>query len=95
MNFFLLIFIFFFLFYFLNNLLKRFKSLSNYKGQNHQKFFGVKNIPLSGGIFFIVSVVSLFYFYKIDFLLSLFLFSIFCIGLFQIQIFYLLQNLDF
>tara|TARA_B100000902_G_C27210515_1_gene864098 strand:- start:186 stop:1220 length:1035 start_codon:yes stop_codon:yes gene_type:complete len=80
MNFFFLIFIFFFLFYFLNNLLKRFKSLSNYKGQNHQKFFGVKNIPLSGGIFFIVSVVSLFYFYKIDYLLTLFLFSIFCIG---------------
>jgi UDP-N-acetylmuramyl pentapeptide phosphotransferase/UDP-N-acetylglucosamine-1-phosphate transferase len=80
MNLFFLIFIFFFLFYFLNNLLKRFNSLSNYKGRNHQKFFGVKNTPLSGGIFFIVSIVSLFYFYKIDYLLTLFLFLIFFIG---------------
>jgi UDP-N-acetylmuramyl pentapeptide phosphotransferase/UDP-N-acetylglucosamine-1-phosphate transferase len=44
----------------------------------HQKFLGSKNIPLSGGIFLIFSVLLLINSY--NFLLCIFIFLIFCIG---------------
>ncbi len=78
MNFFFLIFISFFGFYLLNNYFKNRNLLVNYKGQKHQKFLGSKNIPLSGGIFLVFSIILLFNNY--NFFLCLFIFLIFCIG---------------
>jgi UDP-N-acetylmuramyl pentapeptide phosphotransferase/UDP-N-acetylglucosamine-1-phosphate transferase len=77
MNFFL-IFISFILFYFLNNYLKDRNLIINYKGQKHQKFLGSKDIPLSGGIFLVYSIIVLFSYY--NFFLSFFIFLIFCVG---------------
>ncbi len=78
MNFFFVIFISFILFYFLNDYLKNTNILVNYKGQKHQKFLGSKDIPLSGGIFLVYSIILLFSYYNI--FLSLFIFLIFCVG---------------
>ena len=36
----------------INSLLKKYTLISNYSGENHQRFAGNKIIPLSGGIFF-------------------------------------------
>ena len=78
MNFFFVIFISFIVFYFLNDYLKNRNILVNYKGQKHQKFLGSKDIPLSGGIFLVFSIIVLFNSY--NFFLSLFIFLIFCVG---------------
>ena len=78
MNFFFVIFISFIIFYFLNDYLKNRNILVNYKGQKHQKFLGSKDIPLSGGIFLVFSIIVLFNSY--NFFLSLFCFLIFCVG---------------
>jgi len=77
MNYFI-IFLSFLGFYFLNNLIRKKKYLQNYKGEMHQKFLGSKNIPLSGGIFLIFSLLLLINSY--NFLLCIFIFLIFCIG---------------
>ena len=69
------------IFYFLNNYISKFNFLSNYKGQIHQKFSGLKNIPLTGGIFFTLSSVILFYSY--NYFLCIFLISIFLVGFFS------------
>ena len=73
-----IIFLSFLGFYFLNNLIRKKKYLQNYKGEMHQKFLGSKNIPLSGGIFLIFSLLLLINSY--NFLLCIFIFLIFCIG---------------
>ena len=78
MNFFFLISISFILFYFLNDYLKSRNFLVNYKGQKHQKFLGSRDIPLTGGIFLVFSIIVLFSYY--NFFLSFFVFLIFCVG---------------
>ena len=78
MIFFLFTFFSIFIFYFINNHIRNLKFLPNYKGQKHQKFSGLKNIPLSGGVFFTFTSIILFYSY--NYVFSLFLLSIFVIG---------------
>jgi UDP-N-acetylmuramyl pentapeptide phosphotransferase/UDP-N-acetylglucosamine-1-phosphate transferase len=46
-------------FFFINNYIKKFAILLNFKGQKHQKFSGMRNIPLSGGIFLTFSILLL------------------------------------
>ena len=81
MLFFLFIFTSIIIFYFINNYISKFNFLLNYKGQLHQKFSGLKNIPLTGGIFLTFSSVFLFYSY--NYLLSIFLIFFFLIGFFS------------
>ena len=52
----------------------------NYSGDDHQSFSNAGNIPLTGGIFLIFSVV---FFFKNDLILVFFLCSIFLIGFFS------------
>ncbi len=65
-------------FFFINSYLKNFSFLQNYKGQKHQKFSGLKNTPLTGGIFLTFSSCVLFYPHNNIF--SLFLLLIFIVG---------------
>jgi len=65
--------------YFTNNLIQKLNILINYRGYTHQKFSGFKNVPLSGGIFFVFFVLTIFFSY--NFFLSFFIFLIFCVGL--------------
>ena len=46
-------------FFFINNYIKKFVLFLNFKGQKHQKFSGMRNIPLSGGIFLTFSILLL------------------------------------
>ena len=46
--------------YFLRFILKK-KYLSNYTGDNHQLFSNKKNIPLVGGIFLVIPIISINY----------------------------------
>ena len=46
-------------FFFINDYIKKYDFLLNFKGQKHQKFSGEKNIPLSGGIFLTFSLLLL------------------------------------
>ena len=78
MIFFLFTFFSIFIFYFINNYIRNVNFLPNYKGQKHQKFSGLKNIPLSGGVFLTFSSIILFFSY--NYVFSLFLLSIFGIG---------------
>ena len=78
MIFFLFTFFSIFIFYFINNHIRNLNFLPNYKGQKHQKFSGLKNIPLSGGVFLTFSSIILFFSY--NYVFSLFLLSIFGIG---------------
>ena len=78
MIFFLITFFLIFVFYFINNYIRNLNFLPNYKGQRHQKFLGLKKIPLSGGIFLVFSSAILFYSY--NYIFSLFLLFIFGIG---------------
>jgi UDP-N-acetylmuramyl pentapeptide phosphotransferase/UDP-N-acetylglucosamine-1-phosphate transferase len=78
MEFFLLTLISIFIFYIINDRIKDFNFLKNYKGQKHQKFSGLRNIPLSGGIFLTFS--SMIYFYSLNYILSLFILLIFIVG---------------
>ena len=78
MIFFLFTFFSIFIFYFINNYIRNLNFLPNYKGQKHQKFSGLKNIPLSGGVFLTFSSIILFFSY--NYVFSLFLLSIFGIG---------------
>ena len=81
MNFFLITFFLIIIYYFINIFIKKENYLPNYNGQKHQKISGLKNIPLTGGIFITLSFLVLFYSYDI-FLCSLIL-SIFSIGFFS------------
>ena len=83
MELFLIITLFFFIFYFINEKLKKLNFLANYRGQKHQKFIGIKNIPLSGGIFLVISIIILFLYYDYNYFLLLFLFLIFSVGFFS------------
>ncbi len=66
--------------YYLNTIIFKINRLSNYKGYKHQKFVGFKNVPLSGGFYFVISCIILFYFSNYNHFLSLFLFLIFVVG---------------
>ena len=57
---------YFFLLYFLTIIFfaiyfKKKKYLSNYSGDNHQLFTNEKNIPLVGGIFLVIPILSINY----------------------------------
>lgn len=78
MSYYIIIFLLFIVFYIINNFLKKKKFINNYQGKKHQKFLGSKNIPLSGGIFLIISFSILFNTYNL--LLFFFLLVIFLIG---------------
>ena len=57
----IIIIISFLFFIFFNNLLNKKKFLLNYSGSIHQKFSGITNVPLTGGIFiFFFNFISLF-----------------------------------
>ena len=51
--------------------IKKENYLPNYNGQKHQKISGLKNIPLTGGIFITLSFLVLFYSYDLDLLFLL------------------------
>jgi len=68
------------LIYNLNKLIIKINRLSNYKGYKHQKFVGFKNVPLSGGLYLVLSCIILIYFGNYNNLLSIFLFLIFIAG---------------
>ena len=57
----------------INSLLKKYTLISNYSGENHQRFAGNKIIPLSGGIFLsffcILIFIDNFTFFSVFFLL--------------------------
>ena len=57
----------------LTNLLKK-RYLLNYSGDIHQKFLGKKSVPLTGGIYYIFSILL---FYQ-NYLLNFFIFNFFC-----------------
>lgn len=65
--------------YFTNNLIQKLNILINYRGYKHQKFSGFKYVPLSGGVFFVFFVLTIFS--SDNFFLSFFIFLIFCVGL--------------
>ena len=66
------------MFLFINNYIKRFNLLSNYKNQKHQKFSGIKNMPLSGGIFLTFSILLILN--SQNYIFSLFVLLIFFTG---------------
>ena len=68
---FIIIIISFLCFIFLNNFLTKKKFLLNYSGSVHQKFSGLTNVPLTGGIFIFFSILY-FYFYEIENIIYLF-----------------------
>jgi UDP-N-acetylmuramyl pentapeptide phosphotransferase/UDP-N-acetylglucosamine-1-phosphate transferase len=43
--------------FYINSFLKKKKIISNYLGNNHQKFLGEKSIPLAGGIYLIIFII--------------------------------------
>ena len=78
MIFFLTTFFLILVFYFINIYIKKLNCIPNYKGQKHQKFSGLKTVPLTGGIF--LSFSSIFLFYVYDPIFSLFILFIFILG---------------
>ena len=75
------ILIFFLITTVLSTISNRFKFLSNFSGDFHQKFLNEKETPLIGGILFLLSLLYLFY--EKNFFLSLSIFFIFCAGFFS------------
>ena len=75
----IIIIIGFVFFSFLNNFLIKKKILLNYSGSIHQKFSGLTNVPLTGGIFIFLSILYLYY-NEIDTIIYLFSF-LFILGL--------------
>ena len=69
------------LIYFFNSYIVKKKLLTNFSGENHQKFLGTKNSPLSGGIFLILFLLIIFI--QTDLLTYVFLIFIFMLGLFS------------
>ena len=51
----------FFIFHFLNIFLIKKKILLNYSGSNHQKFSGLTDVPLTGGLLIFFSIVYLYF----------------------------------
>ena len=70
-----------FFYIFSNFFLTKKNLLPNYSGDNHQRFFNKNKIQLSGGIFLIPIFSIVTYDYSI--ILTIFLFSIFLLGLFS------------
>ncbi len=68
---FVIIIISFLLFIVLNNFLVKKKFLLNYGGLIHQKFSGITNVPLTGGVFIFFSILYL-YFNEIEAIIYLF-----------------------
>ncbi len=66
-------------FIFLNSFLIKNKILLNYSGSTHQKFSGLTQVPLTGGIFIFISILYL-YFNEIESVIYLFSF-LFILGL--------------
>jgi UDP-N-acetylmuramyl pentapeptide phosphotransferase/UDP-N-acetylglucosamine-1-phosphate transferase len=66
--------------FFVNIFIEKLNFLPNDRGFKHQKFSGLKTVPLSGGIFVIFTCLILFYINNYNLFLSLFLISIFCVG---------------
>ncbi len=75
----IIIIISFLFFIILNNFLIKKKILLNYSGSIHQKFSGITNVPLTGGIFIVFSILFLF-FHEIEAIVYLF-FLLFVLGL--------------
>tara|TARA_Y100000591_G_scaffold333227_1_gene374798 strand:- start:2083 stop:3108 length:1026 start_codon:yes stop_codon:yes gene_type:complete len=75
----IIIIISFFVFYFLNIFLIKKKILLNYNGSIHQKYSGLTNVPLTGGILIFFSIMYL-YFKEIESVIFLFSF-LFILGL--------------
>ena len=69
----IIIIISFFVFYFLNIFLIKKKILLNYSGSIHQKYSGLTNVPLTGGMLIFFSIVYL-YFKEIESVILLFSF---------------------
>ena len=69
------------LIYYINFYITRYQYFLNFSGENHQKILGIKNTPLSGGIFLIL-FLSIIFFEK-DIITYIFLILIFLLGLFS------------
>ena len=69
------------LIYYINFYIAKYRYFLNYSGENHQKVLGIKNTPLSGGIFLIL-FLSIVFFEK-DKITYIFLILIFLLGLFS------------
>tara|TARA_Y100000590_G_scaffold283495_1_gene318916 strand:- start:392 stop:1414 length:1023 start_codon:yes stop_codon:yes gene_type:complete len=67
--------------FFLNNLLIKKNFLPSIKGEKHQKYINKKSIPLSGGVFFLIGFI--FIFYQEFSLLFFFLICMFSLGIFS------------
>lgn len=80
MNLYLIIISLFILIYYLNEYFRKKNLLLNFRGYVHQKFSGQKNIPLSGGLFLIISLIILLSTNNSNYLLLTFLSLIFFIG---------------
>ena len=66
--------------FFLNTFLIKQNLLSSIKGEKHQKYINKKNIPLSGGFFFLTGFIFIFY---QEFILLFFLSCLFILGIFS------------
>ena len=64
---------------FVNYFFKKNMFLTNYSGEDHQKFLGEKTIPLSGGLYLLGGLIYIFF--NQFMLFGLFFFLIFLIGL--------------
>ena len=69
------------LIYYINFYIAKYRYFLNYSGENHQKVLGIKNTPLSGGIFLILFLSIVFL--EKDIITYIFLILIFLLGLFS------------
>ena len=69
------------LIYYINFYIAKYRYFLNYSGENHQKILGIKNTPLSGGIFLILFLSIVFL--EKDIITYIFLTLIFLLGLFS------------
>ena len=69
------------LIYYINFYIAKYRYFLNYSGENHQKVLGIKNTPLSGGIFLILFLS--FIFWDKNIITLIFLILIFVLGLFS------------
>ena len=67
--------------FFINFYIVKHRYFLNFSGENHQKILGIKNTPLSGGIFLILFLP--FIFFENDITIYIFLILIFLLGLFS------------
>ena len=80
MNYFFFILVPIFIYY-INFYIAKYGYFLNYSGENHQKVLGIKNTPLSGGIFLILFLSIVFL--EKDIITYIFLILIFLLGLFS------------